>query len=267
MRKALLLFVIAAGCTRTSGEPAGPLPDPTRDPAVLVTTAPPETPAPAAASAPPANAAPGQPAPAGAAGAEPGESEIDARFVPLMAAAFRDYKAWGRVDDELRWAPWLCRLPLPGRARMSAADDGDHARKLYSVFARHRDRYPLSQGGARVDQPADQVLVKESFHPEPVARAEPGLNLHDRPLPDGTHFDPVMRDGDRLYRASRLAGLYVVMKLPPGTPGTDAGWIYGTVTPSGEVTSAGRVASCMGCHVSARHERVFGLNPEPEAAR
>ncbi|AUX48836.1 uncharacterized protein SOCE26_103780 [Sorangium cellulosum] len=37
--------------------------------------------------------------------------------------------------------------------------------------------------------------------------------------------------------------------------------MYGTVTPEGEVTSAGRVASCMGCYVSARHERVFGMAP------
>ncbi|MBA3541386.1 MAG: hypothetical protein H0T79_17370 [Deltaproteobacteria bacterium] len=42
--------------------------------------------------------------------------------------------------------------------------------------------------------------------------------------------------------------------------GTDAGWIYGTIV-GGEVTSAGRVASCMGCHESASHERLFGLKP------
>lgn len=240
MRRALLLLALAAGCTHPA-EPASPQPDPAQPP--------PAAPPPAAAPA-----------------------ELDARFVPLVAAAFRDYKAWGRVDDELRWAPWLCRMPMPGRARMSAADEGDHARKLYSVFAKHQDRYPLSQGGDRVDQPAGQVLIKESYHPEPVegsaanvanaVNAAPGDGLGE-----GDHFDPHARDGDRVYRASRMVGVYVVMKLPPGTPGTDAGWIYGTVTPAGEVTSAGKVASCMGCHVSARHERVFGLNPAPAAAR
>jgi hypothetical protein len=40
--------------------------------------------------------------------------------------------------------------------------------------------------------------------------------------------------------------------------GTDAGCVYGTVAPDGTVTSAGRVASCMGCHVrDAKRERLF----------
>jgi hypothetical protein len=55
-------------------------------------------------------------------------------------------------------------------------------------------------------------------------------------------------------------GLYVMKKLGGGdVPGTDAGWIYGTINPDGTVTSAGRVASCMGCHEAATHERLFGL--------
>jgi hypothetical protein len=45
-----------------------------------------------------------------------------------------------------------------------------------------------------------------------------------------------------------------------------AGWVYGTVAPDGTVTSAGRVASCMGCHTpSAKHERLFGLPPAPKS--
>ena len=48
-------------------------------------------------------------------------------------------------------------------------------------------------------------------------------------------------------------------KLAPETPGTDEGWIYGTVAPDGTVTSAGLVESCMECHDSAPHERLFGV--------
>jgi hypothetical protein len=49
-------------------------------------------------------------------------------------------------------------------------------------------------------------------------------------------------------------------KLDAKTPGTDEGWVYGTVTPDGkDVTCAGRVASCMGCHADAPHDRLFGL--------
>ncbi|WP_437820104.1 hypothetical protein [Sorangium sp. So ce1078] len=218
------------------------------------------------AKSPPSGAPSSSPSAAASVAPSPGAAEVDARFAPLIASAFRDYKAWGRVDDELRWAPWLCRLPLPGRARMSAAEDGGHARKLYSVFARHRDRYPLVQGDTPMSQPVGQVLVKESYHPELVEGGAPEFPSHRPSAPDGAsgtpdHFDPYLRDGERVYRASRFAGAYVVLKVGPDTPGTDAGWVYGTVTPGGEVTSAGRVASCMGCHVSARHERVFGIAP------
>lgn len=157
---------------------------------------------------------------------------------------------------------------MPGRARMSAAEVGGHARKLYSVFARHRDRYPLVQGAEPVSQPVGQVLVKESYHSEIVEKGAapelPGAPRPESPRGPEDHFDPYLRDGDRVYRASRLAGAYVVLKVAPETPGTDAGWVYGTVTPEGEVTSAGRVASCMGCHESARHERVFGLATAPQ---
>jgi hypothetical protein len=255
----LLTLAFAAGCARTTSEPTAPLPDSAQKEAApeaaAKTDAPPAGPASAAAAASP----PAPPSALNAKAAAPGE--LDARFVPTILAAFRDYKAWGRVDDELRWAPWLCRMPMPGRPRMSAADDGDHARKLYSVFAKHQDRYPKSQRAALVSQPAGQVLIKESFHPEPVTDAPPQRHGNDNAPIEADHFDPYLREGSRVYRASHLAGVYVVMKLAKNEPGSDAGWIYGTVTPTGEVTSAGRVTSCMGCHVTAPHERVFGLNP------
>jgi hypothetical protein len=48
------------------------------------------------------------------------------------------------------------------------------------------------------------------------------------------------------------------------TPDTDEGWIYATVSAAGQVTAAGRVASCMGCHeTSATHERLFGVSLSP----
>lgn len=231
-----LLLILAAGCTRSLDEPITPVDEGKEAPAAQPSASP---------------ATPAAPT-----------VELDPQFVPLIASAFREYKAWGRVDDEMRWAPWLCRMPLPGRARMSAAEDGEHARKLYSVFAKQHDRYPLRADAAPTPQPVGQVLVKESWHPEPVEKADPSaeLDLGNKPTSDD-HFNPYARHGDRTFRAARIAGAYVVLKVAPETAGTDAGWVYGTVTPDGVVTSAGRVASCMGCHVSARHERVFGLVP------
>src|SRR4051794_13219857 len=71
-----------------------------------------------------------------------------------------EYQSWGRVDDELRWAPFLCRQPMPGTAWVSASTDGaTHGQKLYSVFAKDHAAYPASS-------PVGQAVVKESFVPE-----------------------------------------------------------------------------------------------------
>jgi hypothetical protein len=35
--------------------------------------------------------------------------------------------------------------------------------------------------------------------------------------------------------------------------------VYATVGPDKQVTAAGRIASCMECHVDAPHGRLFGL--------
>ena len=53
-----------------------------------------------------------------------------------------------------------------------------------------------------------------------------------------------------------------MVKLDPATPGTDEGWVYGTVSPDGKaVGAAGRVASCMKCHAEAKSDRLFGRSP------
>ena len=71
---------------------------------------------------------------------------------------------------------------------------------------------------------------------------------------------PMAQDEDgRAWRAAERGPLFVMLKLEPDTPGTDQGWIYATVEPSGEVTSAGLNASCIECHVDAPRDRQFGL--------
>jgi hypothetical protein len=62
------------------------------------------------------------------------------------------------------------------------------------------------------------------------------------------------------YRADRQTDLFIMFKTEPQTPGTDNGWVYGTVTPDGNrVTSAGRVTACMDCHQHCQPDRVFGF--------
>ena len=206
--------------------------------------------------------APATSAPAtGAPGTHAPPAEVDPAFVPDLERAFHEYKAWGRVDDELRWAPWLCRLPEPGRPRMSAAEGGEHGKKLYSLFARDRAGY-VSLGSETRPAKGEQIVVKESYLPE-VVGADGGSSSpstpSSSPLGEGDHFDPHTRSVDgTVFRASSVVGLFVVLEKPRGTPGTDDGFVYGTLTPSGKVTSAGRVASCMGCHAQAKHRRLFG---------
>lgn len=171
------------------------------------------------------------------------------------------YTAWGRVDDELRWAPFLCRQPYPGITRPSQSnDEATHGRKLYSVFAKNHAAYPNGPQD-------DQVVVKESWVPELVPDADAGVPPNRYANDAGTeadHFYPYAKGDGGIYRAAAKAGLFIMFRLDPATPDTDEGWVYATVSPAGQVTAAGRVASCMGCHeTSATHERLYGVPLSP----
>jgi hypothetical protein len=182
---------------------------------------------------------------------------------PALAAQARaiagEYQSWGRIDDELRWAPWLCRIPLPGLARMStSSDSATHGQKLYSVFVKKRDAYPMGPH-------TDQVVVKESWTSERVT--DPSV-MYDpersRYSPDaGDHFYPyAMKDG-MIYRAAARAGLYIMFKLDGATPNSDGGWVYATITADGQLTAAGKIQSCVACHQEAEHDRLFGVPKAP----
>ena len=196
----------------------------------------------------------------------------------LLAAA-ADYRAWGRVDDEMRWAPMMCRQTLPGLARFSASKDATtHGQKLYSLFARKHSEYLAA--AERRPSSVGQVVVKESWVPEEVTDPKelPGgqgdvdytkvirMPSPRAGAPRGPEsawedlFYPFARQGDKVFRAARQAALFVMMKLDPRTPDTDAGWVYATLTPDGKtVTSAGKIESCMHCHRAAMTDRLFGL--------
>lgn len=218
---------------------------------VLVLTACAPEPARSEASSPPVSIAAATPD-------EPTPEANDPRWHPLLQQISAHYTDWGRVDDQMRWAPTLCAMPQPARARISAsADTSTHGRKLYTLYAKD----PVAYGAPRSFTPAPehpgladvtQVLVKEAFRPVETATNH-GMGL-------GGDLLPAEHDGKRWSPGERL-GLYVVFK--PGKPlaDTDAGWVYGTISNDGKITSAGKVASCMGCHVEAKHERLFGTDP------
>jgi hypothetical protein len=200
----------------------------------------------------------------------------DRRFVPAVRAAANGYQAWGRVDEKPNIAPFLCRAPagddfgVPSQVRRSRARTGAHGEKLYYLWASERDAYLMLDRDAEA-LPVGFTVVKQSFSARPLVgdppvAARPGLFAPDDPA---VELAPISwmttRDGRRL-QVDQPADLYVMIKVGAGR-GTDDGWIYGTVSPDGDVTSAGRVESCMRCHESARHERLFGLRDGPRPSR
>jgi hypothetical protein len=186
---------------------------------------------------------------------------LPAALVEYARAIAAEYVSWGRVDDELRWAPFLCRIPLPGIAYQSESSDATtHGQKLYSVFAKIRTAYP--QGPH-----TGQVIVKQSWRSEPGgAGGADGYDPERYRSDAGTtsdHFFPYAKKDGVIYRATEPAGLYLMWKVEPATADSDEGWVYATITADGEVTAAGRVASCMGCHEMADNERLFGVPRAP----
>jgi hypothetical protein len=141
------------------------------------------------------------------------------------------YESYGKVDDEIRWAPGLCRAPRPPTLRASASgDETTHGKKLYYLFAKDRQAYVLPKDKT---QPVGQVVVKEAW--VPAASSTP-----ERPVA-----------GDR-------GPLFIMMKT--GDPASDEGWIYATTSPDRKtITASGKIASCMECHHSKTHDRIFGL--------
>jgi hypothetical protein len=210
-----------------------------------------------------------------------GQSSSPAGMDAAQRRAFDDrlleiatsYESYGRSDTAARWAPADCRPPAaPEFAFSRSTDPETHGRKLYSLFAKHRGpwgSYVEAGQGSQVGQ----VIVKESWVPEEVkddggplepVRRKVKVRQGDALVEQEDSFVPYARRGGRLYRAREKGPLFVMFKTDPQTPGTDEGWVYGTVTPDGQrVTSVGWAESCMKCHREAPHDRLFGL-PDKE---
>lgn len=169
------------------------------------------------------------------------------------------YLTFHRVDDQIHLAPTLCKMANLSIPRLSAStDEKTHGKKLYYLFALHRNEY--WDAVKQTSQPVGQAIVKEAWHAEETT--EP-IFKDPHSLMDGKSF---AHEGKFLAPGEKK-GLYIMLKLDPKTDGTDQGWVYGTVTPDGKtVTSVGRVASCMKCHEEAPHDRLFGVTDKSNAA-
>lgn len=191
---------------------------------------------------------------------QPPIATLDPRFVAIVRDAAAPYQTWGRVDAKPNVAPMLCDMPRPhsdvfgsrGRVHMSEAEDAPHGNKLYYLWASDRKAYLAL--GERDSVATGFAIVKQSF------TATPTVAPPDQPDTNEPPLHAKLRVGNAWLTTGDPKGLYVMTKRA-ATEGTDAGWIYGTITPDGEVTSAGQVASCIACHENAPHDRLFGAKP------
>lgn len=175
--------------------------------------------------------------------------DVDSPFAPVLKAAVADYRTFPCVTGTLRRAPTDCRAPAPV-VRRSAAEK-EHGAKLYLLFARFATDGKYMTAG----QPAQvgETLVKEAWQ---CVEGEP-----KGPTEASARYltVPTLREGEKVCHAGDAQGLFVMHKLAADTPGTDQGWIYGTIDRTGAVTAVGRVASCMRCHDDTTDDRRFGL--------
>lgn len=181
-------------------------------------------------------------------------NQLDARFITAIDSAGRAFHQWGRVEEQIEVAIAPCSPPgalgtqAPARVHVSRAPESPHDKKLFYLSANDRAAYTSDRAVEK-----GFAVVKESFR----ARALPA---DQEPRGLGVPSIAAIHVGGRWWTPGEPSGLFVMTKVGD-IDGTDAGWIYGTIV-DGRVTSAGRVASCAGCHEGATHERLFGL-PSP----
>jgi hypothetical protein len=173
----------------------------------------------------------------------------------------RTYSTWERVTDQAHFAPARCWTPGPAGVQSSdSLDEATHGRKLYFLYAaKPKDYLSLNWSTEAAFAPIGQVLVKETFKPEPVALkdvpADGASETHGR-----MHPPEYLIRGEEAFKTGAKRELFIMTKVDPAAPGTDQGWVYATVTADRtRVIESGAIASCMGCHTKQRHDRQFGL--------
>ena len=187
------------------------------------------------------------------------DEQLNEQFNEWLLEIAEEYLSYGLIDPTANLAPVACDAPPgpPSASYSHSEDNGTHGRKLYYLFAAKPESYLSTK---RTVSPVDQVLVKESWHAKAVE--PPGLNTWVDHA-SGEQVMPFAFHGGDVYQVGEKGPLFVMFKLAPETPGTDQGWVYGTLTPDGsQVTAVGKIQSCMDCHVESKHDRLFGLPSE-----
>jgi hypothetical protein len=162
----------------------------------------------------------------------------------LKAIASTYATRFKKVNPWLHVAPALCAAPVQkvDMLRMSASNDAStHGKKVFYLYAVDDAAYAKDGGHKGTTQPANQVLVKESWVAQPADDAA------------ASHGDVASADG-KTYRAGERGSLFVMARKGDG-------WRFGLVAPDGTTTTEGPATkSCHGCH-DGQPDGLFGLKP------
>ena len=215
----------------------------------------------------------------------PAENPGEGRpFEDRLLEIARSYESYGPLEEAMKVSGFVCDFTPsrfitgltpagtftpatqkgPRPMQFSPGGSTTHGKKVYLLFAKYRFLGPRENSA----YPVGQTVVKEAWVPEEVKDEGAPLTAVSRKVKvgDKERMDrilPYARKDGRLYHAREKAGLFIMFKLDPETPGTDEGWVYGTVTADGKtVNSVGKIESCMKCHKDAPHDRLFGLPEE-----
>jgi hypothetical protein len=156
-------------------------------------------------------------------------ARVDSKTLARLEEIAKGYRKLGRVDDEARYAPTLCRAPLRSPPRLSTEHGG---KKIYFLYA--------DEGDAYKDGELDEVgyVVKESFEVQDEGTKKPGAK----------------------------SGLFIMLRVGLEKASSDRGWVYATADPDGTITSAGGAGmSCARCHRLAKNDHLFGLDGKKPA--
>jgi len=199
---------------------------------------------------------------------------VERVFAGRLLEIAAEYQQYERVDPTMRWSPALCFLPPeasnpPKNLGLisQSTSDASHGKKLYFLYARKPSEYrnQIWRLSSNKTQPAPlgQVLVKEAWHPIKEKKSGPANIGNTPPATKSSqtrNLKPFAVQGQDKYHAGDKKGLFIMFKTHENTPGTDHGWVYGTVSADAKrVLSVGRIKNCMQCHRDAAYDRQIGI--------
>lgn len=199
---------------------------------------------------------------------------VERVFAGRLLEIAAEYQQYERVDQTMRWSPSLCFLPPeasnpPKNLGLisQSTSDATHGKKLYFLYARkpseYRNHIWRLSSNTKQRAPLGQVLVKEAWHPIKKKKLEPARIGNTPPATKSSNphnSKPFAVHGQDKYHAGDKKGLFIMFKTLESTPGTDQGWVYGTVSADAKrVLSVGRLKNCMQCHREAAYDRQIGI--------